>query len=197
MMRMTKHVSLYLTATLLALVAGCGAPPQSEEDTTGSAWLSGSMEQAITSADVTLVRVTVSAPDMPARTAELVKTNNQWSGLIGKLPAGTGRTFSAEAFNTHGTKLDAGSATGVTILARQTTAVSITLQEVNPAAPFENAAPLITSLAHRDGRQGPAGQGHLQRQRHVRQGGRRRQCLPQYLAAGEQPLRQHHRSGSK
>jgi hypothetical protein len=65
---------------------------------------------------------------------------------IGKLPAGTGRTFTAEAFNSGGTKLYAGTATGVTLLARQTTAVSITLQEADAPAPFENTAPVITSL---------------------------------------------------
>ncbi|WP_309889956.1 PKD domain-containing protein [Archangium sp.] len=157
MTRMTKQAWLYLTATLLALVAGCGAPSPQEEDTTGSAWLFGTTAQAITSADVTLVRVTVSAADMPTRTAELVKTNNQWSGLIGKLPAGTGRTFSAEAFNSSGTRLYAGSATGVTILAKQTTAVSITLQEVSPAAPFANAAPVISSLSAAPGTVEPGG----------------------------------------
>ncbi|AKJ01174.1 alpha-tubulin suppressor-like RCC1 family protein [Archangium gephyra] len=154
MTRMTKLVWLYLTATL---VAGCGAPSPQEEDTTGSAQLFGTMAQAITSADVTLVRVTVSAADMPTRTAELVKTNNQWSGLIGKLPAGTGRTFSGEAFNSSGTKLYAGSATGVAILAKQTTAVSLTLQEVSPAAPFSNAAPVITALSAAPGTVEPGG----------------------------------------
>jgi N-acetylneuraminic acid mutarotase len=154
---MTKKMWLYLTTTLLALVAGCGAPSPQEEDTTGLAQLFGTTAQAITAADVTSVRITVSAADMPARTAELVKTTNQWSGLIGKLPAGTGRTFSAEAFNSSGTKLYAGSATGVTILARQTTAVSITLQEVSPAAPFANAAPVISSLSAAPGTVEPGG----------------------------------------
>jgi hypothetical protein len=157
MTRMTKHVSLYLTATLLALMTGCGPSSPQEEDTTGSAQLFGTTAQAISSADVTSVRVTVSAADMPTRTAELVKTNNQWSGLIGKLPAGTGRTFSAEAFNSSGTRLYAGSATGVTLLARQTTAVSITLQEVSPAAPFANAAPVISSLSAAPGTVEPGG----------------------------------------
>ncbi|HEX8435859.1 RCC1 domain-containing protein, partial [Archangium sp.] len=157
MTRITKHVWLYVTATLLTLAAGCGAPSEQQEDTTGSAQLFGITAQAISSADVTLVRVTVSAADMPARTAELVKTNNQWSGLIGKLPAGTARTFSAEAFNGSGTKLYAGEATGVTILAKQTTAVSITLQEVSPATPFTNAAPVITSLSAAPGTVEPSG----------------------------------------
>jgi alpha-tubulin suppressor-like RCC1 family protein len=148
MTQMTKHIWLYLSTALLTLLAGCGSPHPQEEDSTGSAQLFGTMEQALSSADVTSVLVTVSAADMQQpRTAALVKTNNQWSGTIGKLPAGAGRTFSAEAFDTSGTKLYAGEATNVTILARQTTAVSITLQEVNPPAPFENAAPVITSLS--------------------------------------------------
>jgi len=115
------------------------------------------MEQAITSADVTSVIVTVSAADMQARTTALVKTNNQWSGVIGKVAAGTGRTFSAEAFNSSGTKLYGGAATGVTILAKQTTAVSITLQEVTPPPPFANAAPVITSLSAAPGTVEPGG----------------------------------------
>jgi hypothetical protein len=148
---------LSLTGALLALASGCGAPPQPEEDSTGSAQLFGTLAQAVSSTDVTSVLVTVSAPDMQARTASLVKTNNQWSGTLGKLPAGTGRTFTAEAFNSGGSKLYAGAATGITILAKQTTAVSITLQEVNPPAPFENAAPVITSLSAAPSTVEPAG----------------------------------------
>jgi hypothetical protein len=64
---------------------------------------------------------------------------------------------SAEAFNSSGTKLYAGTATGVTILAKQTTAVSITLQEVNPPPPFANAAPVITSLSAAPGTVEPGG----------------------------------------
>jgi hypothetical protein len=153
---MTRHCWLYLTATLLALAAGCGGSPR-EEATTGSAQLFGSMAQAITSADVTSVRVTVSAPDMQPRTAELVKTNNQWSGTLGSLPAGTHRDFTAKAFATDGTKLYAGAASGVTIVAKQTTVVSLTLQEVNPAAPFENAAPIVTALSAAPGNVEPGG----------------------------------------
>ncbi|WP_240360662.1 PKD domain-containing protein, partial [Pyxidicoccus caerfyrddinensis] len=146
-----------MAAALLALTTGCGGTPLPEEDSTGSAQLVSTVAQALSSADVTSVVVTVSAADMPARTSGLVKTNNQWSGTLGKLPAGTGRTFSAEAFNSSGTKVYAGAATGITIVARQTTAVSITLQEVNPSAPFENAAPVITSLAAAPGTVEPGG----------------------------------------
>jgi len=157
MTRMTKLSCLYLTTALLTLAAGCGGPPPQEaEDTTGSAQLVSSLAQALSASDVTSVLITVSAPDMQPRTEPLVKTNNQWSGTLGKLPAGTGRTFSAEAFNTSGTKLYAGTATG-SVLARQTTTVSITLQEVNPPAPFANAAPVITSLSAAPGTVEPNG----------------------------------------
>ena len=131
-----------LVATLL--LAACGG--QSAPDGEGSAQLFGTLDQSITAAGVAEVRVTVSASDMPSRTVKLVKTNNQWGGTLGKLPAGTNRTFTAEAFDGGGTLVYAGSVTGVTIAAGQTTAVSITLQEVNPAQPFANAAPVVTSL---------------------------------------------------
>ena len=156
MTRMAKGSWLSLTPVLLALAVGCGGPPEQQEDTTGEAQLVSSLAQALSAADVTSVLVTVSAADMQPRTEPLVKTNNQWSGTLGKLPAGTGRTFSAEAFNSSGTKLYAGSATG-SVLARQTTTVSITLQEVNPPAPFANAAPVITSLSAAPGTVEPGG----------------------------------------
>ncbi len=157
MTQRTEHRWLYLTSALLALAVGCNSHPQEEEDSTGSAQLLGTLEQAISSADVTSVLVTVSAADMQTRTAALVRSNNQWSGTLGKLPAGTGRTFTAEALSSSGARLYAGAATGVTILARQMTVVSITLQEVNPPAPFTNAAPIITSLAAAPGNVEPGG----------------------------------------
>lgn len=134
-----------LTAVLFALAVGCSTPPKGEM---GEAQLVSTLAQGIHASDVSSVVVTVTAADMPqARTANLVKTSHQWSGTLGKLPAGTGRTFTAEAFSSAGVKLYSGTAPHVTILAEQTTAVSIILQEVNPAAPYENAAPVITSLS--------------------------------------------------
>jgi hypothetical protein len=124
------------------LLAAC-----SGEDGEGSVQLYSTVDQSITAAEVAEVQVTVSASDMPSRTEKLLKTNNQWSGTLGKLPAGTNRTITAEAFDAGGTRLYAGSVTGVTIAARQTTVVSITLQEVNPPQPFENAAPVVAALS--------------------------------------------------
>ncbi|WP_257463222.1 RCC1 domain-containing protein [Archangium lipolyticum] len=42
-------------------------------------------------------------------------------------------------------------------MAKQTTVVSLTLQEINPAAPFENAAPVIAALSAAPGNVEPAG----------------------------------------
>ncbi|WP_244237814.1 RCC1 domain-containing protein, partial [Corallococcus llansteffanensis] len=50
-----------------------------------------------------------------------------------------------------------GQVTPVTILAGQTTAVTLLLQEVNPPAPFDNAAPRITSLVASPGTVAPGG----------------------------------------
>ena len=156
MQRMTRAPWAYLTAVLLSLCLGCGSSPGEGGDE-GEVHLVSTLSQAVSSSDVTSVVVTVTAADMQALTASLVKTNGQWSGTLGKLPAGTNRTFTAEAFNSTGARLYAGTATPVTILARQTTAVSITLQEVNPAAPFQDAAPVITSLSAAPGTVEPGG----------------------------------------
>lgn len=142
---MTKsHRLLLCFMTLLGMgVVGCH--PQAEE-ALGEAQLSISVRQALSAADITHIQVEVSAADMPSRTVALVKTGSRWGGTIGQLPAGSGRTFKADAFDSAGSRLYAGEASGVTIVANETAVISITLQELAPAPPFENAAPVITSL---------------------------------------------------
>jgi hypothetical protein len=90
--------------------------------------------------------VTSSAADIPSVTVDLAPTNGTWSGVIGNIPAGTNRTFLAQAFDSSGTLLFEGSASGITISENQTTLVAIILQQVNAPPPFENEAPLIDSL---------------------------------------------------
>ncbi|WP_370038471.1 Ig-like domain-containing protein, partial [Corallococcus sp. AB045] len=85
-----------------------------------------------------------------------------WGGVLGQLPAGTGRTFSAQAFDASNTVRYAGQVTPVTILTGQTTAVTLLLQEVNAPAPFDNAAPRILSLVASPGTVAPGGQVVLQ-----------------------------------
>ncbi|HYO57842.1 hypothetical protein [Archangium sp.] len=97
----------WLAAVWVVIVLGClpKAP-------TGSVQFVGRIEQTLSASDVTRVAVLVTAPGMAPLTTELVKTERQWGGTLGRIPAGTDRTFTAEAFGADGTKLYAGEATG-------------------------------------------------------------------------------------
>lgn len=128
---------------LVFALSGCG---KTAEDAAGSAEVFGALTQAVSAREVTRVTVTVSAPDMPGRTERLDLTQGAWGGVLHQLPAGTQRTFLAQAFGAGNTLLYEGSATGVAISAGQTTVVAITLQQVNAPPPFQNAPPVIGSL---------------------------------------------------
>ncbi|HYO66017.1 MAG TPA: kelch repeat-containing protein, partial [Archangium sp.] len=129
-----------LAALLLLSLAACTSQP------TGSVQFAASVPQALSSSDVTRIKVTVSASDMPSRVVELAKSNASWGGLIGNLPAGSNRSFLAEAFDSSGTLRFQGQTAGVTLTANQTIAVAVTLQQVPPPPPYGNEAPVIGSL---------------------------------------------------
>lgn len=133
---------LWLLLGLLVSTSGCGGDIDK-----GSAEVAAFVPQALSSSSlITHVTVTISAEDMPSRTITLRKAGSTWSSTIGNIPAGTERTFVAEAFGDAATKLFEGRGTGVTITAGQTAAVAITLQEVNPRSPFDNAVPCVSAL---------------------------------------------------
>ncbi|MGE6759827.1 kelch repeat-containing protein [Corallococcus interemptor] len=138
-----RRASLHLMVVLAAaLFAGCG-------DTGGDA---GTVRFAVSvpqSLSSTIARVAVASggPDIRTVWVDLAPTNGVWGGIIGNIPAGTGRAFAARAYDASGTLLFSGSADGVTILADQTTLVAITLQQVHPPPPFDNEAPLIDFVA--------------------------------------------------
>ncbi|MBN9685841.1 MULTISPECIES: Kelch repeat-containing protein [unclassified Corallococcus] len=137
-----RRASFSLVLALsLALFAGCSATSSD----TGSARFAVSAPQALASG-ISRVSVTSSGPDIPSVTVDLAQTDGVWGGTIGNIPAGPDRSFLAQAFDASGTLLFSGSASGVFILAGQTTFVAITLQELNPPPPFDNEAPLIDSL---------------------------------------------------
>nr|WP_240672382.1 kelch repeat-containing protein [Corallococcus coralloides] len=100
------------------------------------------MPQSLSS---TIARVAVASggPDIPSVWVDLAPTNGVWGGTIGNIPAGADRAFAARAYDASGALLFSGSASGVTILASQTTLVAITLQQLNPPPPFDNEAPVI------------------------------------------------------
>ena len=139
---MTRLSPPLLLALGLALVAGCSPTPSS----TGSAQFAVSVPQAL-SASITRVSVTSSGADMAPITVELAPTGGVWGGYIGNIPAGTDRTFVAEAFEASGTTPRfKGSISGIIITAGLTSPVAITLQDTTTPTPFQNAAPVIDSL---------------------------------------------------
>ncbi len=133
-----------LTALLLLSLSACTTP--SAPAPTGSVQFAASVQQALSANDVTRVKVTVSASDMSSLIVELAKSNGSWGGLIGNLPAGSNRSFLAEAFGSSGSLLFKGQTAGVSITANQTTAVALTLQELAPPPPYGNEAPILSSL---------------------------------------------------
>ncbi|MCY1042679.1 PKD domain-containing protein [Corallococcus sp. bb12-1] len=137
---------------MLVTLAGCSA-----EEATGDAQAVVTLPQGLSANEVARVELIVSGAGMTTRTDALVKTGAQWGGVLGKIPEGAGRTFSAQAFDASNTVRYAGQVTEVTITAGQTTAVTLLLQEVNPPAPFDNVAPLITSLVVSPGTVDPGG----------------------------------------
>ncbi|MFP2912607.1 PKD domain-containing protein, partial [Pyxidicoccus sp. 3LFB2] len=143
----TPWALLCLVAVALAAPVGCGAPPPSEEvPTSGSVQFAGSIPQALAGDDVTRVTVTLTATGVPASTTTLTLANGSWSGALYQVPAGTQRTFTAEAFNAEGALRYRGQATGVTIVAGETAVVAITLQSINTTPAFDNTVPCIDSL---------------------------------------------------
>ncbi|ADO75496.1 Kelch repeat-containing protein [Stigmatella aurantiaca] len=140
-----RNVSTRLLLALgLALLAGCSPTPS----TSGSARLAVSTRKAVTSVPSGISRVTVtsSAEDMSPLPVELKLANGVWGGIIGDIPAGSDRTFQAQAFDSWGNLRFEGTASGITIGAGQSSLVAITLQEVNAPPPYINESPLIDSL---------------------------------------------------
>ncbi|NVI97581.1 kelch-like protein [Myxococcus sp. AM009] len=112
----------------------------------GSVQFAGSIPQALAGDDVTRVTVTLSATGVPSATTTLALANGTWSGSLYQVPAGTNRTFTAEAFNAEGALRYRGQATGVTIAAGEVAVVAITLQSLDTTPPFDNTVPCIDSL---------------------------------------------------
>ncbi|QSQ20996.1 kelch-like protein [Pyxidicoccus parkwayensis] len=139
---------LCLMAVVVSSTLGCGSPPSTEELATGSGSVefAGSIPQALAGDDVTRVTVTLTATGVPATTTTLALSNGTWSGTLYQVPAGTNRTFTAEAFNAEGALRYRGQATSVTITSGQTAVVAITLQSIDTAPPFDNTVPCIDSL---------------------------------------------------
>ncbi|WP_158627673.1 kelch-like protein [Corallococcus sp. AB038B] len=153
-----RRLALLAIGVVLAL-SGCSTAPAVQE---GSAQAVVSLPQTLSAGDITRVDLITSGPGMTTRIDALVKTGGQWGGVLGNLPAGNSRTFSAMAFDNSNTLLYLGQATDVAVVAGQTTAITLMLQEANPPLPAEDTAPRILSLVASAGTVAHGGQIELQ-----------------------------------
>lgn len=140
----TRTIRIALaTATLLAL-SPFGCSGERAPDNKGSVEVRA---YALTASDVTTVTVTVTGPGIAEPiVVNLTKAGDQWVANLSEIPAGSDRTFTLSARDANGVEIYTGVATGITIVAGQTAAVSISGQETNPAAPVGNRSPVIDAL---------------------------------------------------
>ncbi len=131
-------------AAILSALAAIGCGSQTE---TGSAHISVDTKALIV--DVMKIKLTVSAADMATMTTELTQAQNnvQWDGQVDEIPAGVGRTFTAEASDSTSAVIYAVTVNDVTITRGVKTVVLITLQEVNPHPGPENDSPIISGIS--------------------------------------------------
>lgn len=98
--------------------------------------------------DVTTATLEISAADMTnPLLVNLVQYDGAWGGMIGSIPAGSDRTFTARGYDADDHLIYEGTAMGVTILPGETASVYILLEDILPAEPFENSVPIIDAMA--------------------------------------------------
>ncbi|HWU86983.1 MAG TPA: DUF1565 domain-containing protein, partial [Kofleriaceae bacterium] len=103
--------------------------------------------QALSAAHVDHVQITVSGPDIPSPIElELVASSTGWGGIIGDIPSGIDRVFTAEAFDAADTLIYRGTVSGVIITPGSTAVVLLVLQQATPPDPFTNTPPFIDSV---------------------------------------------------
>src|SRR5882672_6907766 len=118
------HPFCVLLALFIALLTACAEEPDMGEANIGVA------TQALSASSVTKLTVTVSGPGIsPNMVQNLVKTNGNWVGTIGGIPAGANRTFLAQAYDASNSEIYGGQAVGVTVTKGVTAAVVIVLQQ--------------------------------------------------------------------
>lgn len=77
----------------------------------------------------------------------LANYDDTWGGFVGSIPTGTDRSFTASAYDAGDNLIYEGTATGVTIVSGETASVYIRLDDMIPADPYENVAPVIDALS--------------------------------------------------
>ncbi|HLM44852.1 MAG TPA: kelch-like protein, partial [Myxococcaceae bacterium] len=136
-----RPLKLVVSVLALTLAVACGG-----ETSVGEASL-GVSAQALSESDISRVTVKVSGAGIsPDISRNLFKTSGQWSGTLGGIPVGSGRTFLAQAYDSSNNVLYEGQVTGVTISQGSTAAVFVLLQQKKAPNPFSNSAPRVSSL---------------------------------------------------
>ena len=143
-MKLGENLSWFLLIALITstIFTSCDTKP----DNTGTAQLGVSVE-ALSATDVDKVTITVSGDNInPDIVRDLHFAQGHWKGIIGGIPAGTDRTFFAEAFDSGDNLIYEGEVDGVEIIQGEKASVIILLQQKNAPDPFENTAPTIDSI---------------------------------------------------
>jgi hypothetical protein len=148
--RQSLALSPWLMLWVVSLAVGCTPPPSPEPPRpVQSARLVVFLPPDAPSGEVRRVTVTLSAADLAARATELVLSGDTWNGVLPDIPEGPSRTFSAEAFDSHGLKRFEGRAENLSVTAGQELVVTLTLQSTDGGANLEasfNRRPVLESL---------------------------------------------------
>jgi hypothetical protein len=148
-----RNLALLATVSALAATAtGCtgGAKPETNGAAKIAVTVPNSSLQATQIGKATLtVGPGTGTPSFANIVADLTNQDLagklSWSGFIQGIPAGTGRTFHIDAFDSAGLVIYSGDATA-SIVAGATANVYMVLQEKNPTGGFDNKLPVVDSL---------------------------------------------------
>ena len=143
---MRKGNLVWPAIAVMGLMTGCETSTQT---TPSGAVLVKADGSSLSADDIAAVQVTIGGEGIsPDITADLtLSSDDGWSGNIDNIPAGTDRTFTANAYDADGALVYTGDATGITIEDGVTTTLTLFLQQASPPESFGNAAPTITSLS--------------------------------------------------
>jgi hypothetical protein len=147
MFNLMKKSLVLAAAMMIAAVAGTGCSAKKSEPVLGKAKVAVQLQDI---SDIASVKLTItggaSESGFPITTFLTKGTaGNVWNANVTGIPAGTGRTFLAQAFDAASTLRYEGS-TAATIDPATTATVVIILQQVNPNPGPTNYAPQIDSL---------------------------------------------------
>jgi hypothetical protein len=149
---MRKSLALVMALTAMMTVAGCSQKSKAAAPRMGAVKVSTAMVgQNQGQIDHVTLTVSGGAPALtPPIVESLVKTDaTHWSAYVSNIPAGTGYTFTVDAYKADNTDLYQGSATS-DVKAGTTAQVTILAQELNPTPGPSTHTPVVTSLTASD-----------------------------------------------